>query len=553
LAAAEEREEASSRRRGGLWLLALACFGIFGFSAHGYTENDDARITMVAARAWLLRGDPGLIATGDEQLLAPGQDSWRAERIIADAIKDPAPPQYGRTGENGRQYIWFPIGHQALMLPFVALGELFASWFPGPEAALSAERDNEWGDYFWVQFFCSFIPCIAAAASFMLLFLIAGALGCSTGASLLVAALTCFCTQFWPGTSETMSDMPGLACLLAAFHGLLRFHQGARSTLGLAWAACFAGAAVALRYPHALPVGLLSLWALISAYRAGRTRAFAGWILGGLPWLVFLFTANYLRFGSLTETGYGDSAGLLSRNLFVGMYLVLFSWGKGLLWFSPPFILAVFLLVKRGVRSAPLLFAALIAILPIALIGSLTYWAAGMCWGIRYLTPSVVILVAVTFAMHKPWLHYRRSCLLLCLLGLLVNLGGVLSPYRGQQQLASLAVQVEFEAAGPDVVNRVWAFSPLHSHWTYAWLSMAGRLDSGRSEDSTEPLFGVEIPARAPAPRLTYAEDSRFRHFWLLYLRDRIPGFPGLVLLFVWLLGSAWAARVALRRLLSRA
>ncbi len=548
---AEAKTEAVPPGRGALWLLFLACFGIFGFGAHGYTENDDARITMVAARAWLLRGDPGLIASGDERLLAPDQETWRAERLIANAIKDPAPPQYGRTGDNGRQYIWFPIGHQALMLPFVALGEFFAWCFPGPEEGLRAARDNEWGDYFWAQFFCSFIPAISAAVCFLLLFLIAAALGCSRIEALLVAMVSCFCTQFWPGSSETMSDMPGLACLLAAFYGLLRFHQRQTSVPGLAWAGFFAGAAVTLRYPHALPVGMLTLWALFSSWRAGSLRSVGAWILGGLPCLLFLLSANYLRFGSLMETGYGDSAGLLSRNFLIGAYLVLFSWGKGLLWFSPPFVLAIFLLIKRWRREAPQIVAVLIAFLPIALIGGLTYWAAGMCWGIRYLTPSVVILVAVTFALGKPWITARRSFYLVVILGFVINLGGVLSPYRGQQQMASLAVHAEFENPGPDVINRVWAFSPLHSHWTYAWLALSGRIETGLSEDSTEPLFGVTLPSGFPAAKLTYPEDSRFRHFWLNYLADRIPGFPLWLCLPLWLLGTGLLLRQTLRRLLA--
>lgn len=532
-----------------LGLLFLAGLGMFGFTAHGYTENGDAQITMVAARAWLLRGDPGLIARGDGRLLAEGQEIWRSERIIAGAITDTDRPRYGRTGVNGKQYIWFPIGHQLLLVPFVWMGELFAGWFPGPEADLVAARDSEWGDFFWAQFFCSLVPSLAAAGSLVLLFLLGRAMSCTPGEAIRLSLVATLCTQFWPGASETMSDMPGLFFLLAAFYGVLRHHQGHWQGRGLLLTGLCAGAAVSLRYAHALPVMVLCVWAASSAWRSGRSRQLGALILGGMPWLLFLMVANYLRFGNITETGYGGQTGILSKPPWIGLGLILLSSGKGLLWFSPPLILALAML-RRCRLTAPVVAALLIFVLPLLLISSLHYWAAGMCWGIRYLTPSVVLLVAVLFAQERPWRSSPRWFLAVCALGFLVNLGGVLTPYRGQQELANRALQVAYENPGADVINTRWALSPLHSHWTYAYLSLAGRIDSGRSEDSTEPLFGQEIPSELPAPRLTFREDSGFRHLLPFYLADRIEGFPLWLVLIVWGLATGLCARQALRRLL---
>ncbi len=532
-----------------LWLLFLASFGLFGFTAHGYTENGDAQITMVAARAWLLRGDPGLVAAGDTQLLAEGQEIWRTERIIAGAITDADNPRFGRTGVNGKQYIWFPIGHQLLLVPFVWMGELLAGWFPGPEADLIALRDSEWGDFFWAQFFCSLVPSLAAAGALVLLFLLARAMACTPAEAISLSLVATLCTQFWPGSSETTSDMPGLFFLLAAFYGVLRYHQGCWQGPGLFLAGLCAGAAVSLRYPHALPVAVLCLWAGISAFRSQRRRQLGALILGGLPSLVFLATANYLRFGSLSETGYSGATGLLTKPPLIGLYLVLLSWGKGVLWFSPPLMLALAML-RRRCLTAPVVAALLILVLPAVLIGSLHYWAAGMCWGIRYLTPSVVIVVAVLFAQERPWRRRPGWFITVAVLGFLVNLGGVLTPYRGQQELANHAVQAAYEKAGVDVVNTRWAFSPLHSHWTYAYLSLSGRIGSGRSEDSTEPLFGQEIPSGRPPPRLTFREDSGFRHLLPFYMEDRVAGFPLWLVLVLWGLGTGLCGRAALRRLL---
>jgi len=529
--------------------LFLAGFFLFGFSAHGYTEDGDARITMVAARAWLMRGDPGLVAAGDERLLARGQQSWRTERSIAAAILDADQPRFGKTGVNGKQYIWFPIGHQLLLIPFVGLGELFAHWFPGPEAALVAERNDEWGDFFWAQFFCSLVPSLAAAGTLVLLFLLARALACSPVESISLSLIVTLCTQFWPGSSETMSDMPGLVFLVAAFYGVLRFHQGAWQGPGLFLTGLCAGVAVSLRYPHALPVLVLSAWAGISAWKSGRGRQLGALVLGGMPALVFLVAANYLRFGRLAETGYGGVTGFLTKPPWIGLYLVLFSWGKGVLWFSPPLIYALALLRRRKL-TAPVVAALLILVLPALLIASLHYWAAGMCWGIRYLTPSVVLLVAVVFAQERPWRRPWFWFAAVCALGFLVNLGGVLTPYRGQQQLANYALHLDDPNPGADVINIRWAYSPLLSDWTYAYLSLSGRIDSGRPEDTIQPLFGQEVPLGSPPPRLTFREDSRFRHLLLFYLDDRIGGFPLWLALILWGFATAICWRAALRHLL---
>ena len=63
---------------------------------------------MHAARALYVRGDSGLKAQGD--------DTWAAERVIAQS------GLFGMPGAGGKHYVWFPIGHQLMMVPCVALG-----------------------------------------------------------------------------------------------------------------------------------------------------------------------------------------------------------------------------------------------------------------------------------------------------------------------------------------------------------------------------------------------------------------------------------------------
>lgn len=192
---------ASPPRARFLGALFAGLLGFYGFFAHGYLENTDTDVTMHAARALYLRGDPGLRADGD--------GTWAAERHIAQS------GLFGIRGENGRQYIWFPIGHQLLMLPCVALGDLFGRWFPEVEQDYERRLGPVFGAFYWTRFFISFLPVLCAAGSTLMILFVCRFLGCGMREALSVTAISTLCTQFWPAASETLSDGPGGFFLLA--------------------------------------------------------------------------------------------------------------------------------------------------------------------------------------------------------------------------------------------------------------------------------------------------------------------------------------------------
>jgi hypothetical protein len=535
-----------------LLLLFVGSFGLFGLTAHGYLENSDAQITMHAARAWWLRGSPGLVGAGDAQLLADGAPTWPAEQAIVDRfVTDPDLPRYGRVGRDGRSYVWFPIGHQALMVPGIALAGQLDAAFPAVEARFRAQRNDPlFGEFFWDRFVLSFLSPLFAAGSVVCLLVLCLALGASLGPALLATAVAVLCTQFWPGTSESMSDMPGTFFLLAPA-ALIALYARGREADALLWAGVLGGAGVLLRYPQALPLCGLGAYALWVALRRGRALDFAWFVVGGLPMAALLAYANLWRFGDAAETGYSGGVGFFSYPLEQGLPSILFATGKGILWFSLPLWLAFAQFGKAEVRrrAAPWFALATLAA-PLPLYATLHYWAAGQCWGIRYLTGVVVLFVAVTLALGRPWRTSPRAFWLISGLGFLLSLGGHLSPYRGHQGFAYPAAAVHWQADPNtlnDNVNWDPRFTPLHGHWNYARLAATGRIESGRSADTTEPLFGVAMPdGTAPRPS---REDAGFRHLWWRYLEDLWPEFPGLAAAGGLALGSLLVLAAALWRL----
>ncbi len=526
-------------------LLFLGCFGFFAFFAHGYLENTDAMVSMQGARAWWLRGNPGLVTKAQAESLPEGTPSWAVEYFVADQIAgDPA--RLGRTGVDDLRFVWFPIGHQALFVPFVVVGDWLADRFPAVQERSDALRGELLGAQFWPQFLASFLSPLAAAGSVIMLLGLARTLGASARESLWIVLVATLCTQFWPGATETMSNAPGTFFLFATTHLVARYAIANAGPKTLFSAGLVAGVGVVVRYPQATTVALLGLWALHAAWRRGAWKDILWFVGGGVPALVVLLALNHWRFADPFETGYSDSAGFGLINSGVGLVAILFAPGKGVMWFTPLLWLVLPLSVTRPARCAATWFALGSFGVTLALYSSVVYWAAGQCWGIRYMTAPIVLLTVVVFARTRPWQNWRRTSVSLAAVGFVFSLGGVITPYPGQQALALAAGRTVYgDYIGvDDNVNFDVAMSPLHSHWTYAWLSATGRLDSGSSADTTEPLFGVEVESPPPLMQT----ERGFHHFWWRWLGAVIPGFPGLWVAIGWVAVTSAALWVGLRR-----
>jgi hypothetical protein len=276
----------------------------------------------------------------------------------------------------------------------------------------------------------------------------------------------------------------------------------------------------------------------VAAWRAGRARDLGWLVLGGAPGLALLLAANWLRFGSLTETGYsaGATPEWWSYPPWLGIPLILAAPGKGILWFSLALWPALAQLGRRSVRAAvwPWTMALAVLLLPVLISGHTAGWAGGQCWSGRYYTPGVVLLVTVGLALGRPWERRPRLLAAIGALALLVSLGGVLTPYRGDRNLAHAAAAAAYPgqaAADAGLLPLIYdfepRFSPIHSHWTYAWLSATGRLEEGGSANTTEPMFGVRVPPPAgDSLRPAHPEDRGFRHWWWRY-GSALFGWPG--------------------------
>ncbi len=207
--------------------------------------------------------------------------------------------------------------------------------------------------------------------------------------SLVVAFLIGAGTMLLPYVPTGFSE-PAIAALVAV--GLLAV---AAARQGRPWAALAggvaAGATVLFRADSALlvlpAVGAGVWWA------GGRSRrTIVRFAAGAAPFLLFCAWYNWFRFGSPFRLGYKGTDGF-SYPFLRGLHGLLFSPGRGLLWYVPLVIVAA-AGARRAWRRDPALAAtagALLVARPL-LFASWSQWEGGVCWGPRFLVPAMPAL-----------------------------------------------------------------------------------------------------------------------------------------------------------------
>ncbi len=120
-------------------------------------------------------------------------------------------------------------------------------------------------------------------------------------------------------------------------------------------------------------------------WRALLVRA-AWWLAGlALP-LAALLLYNRWLYGSPFSTGYGDTLNVYTTPLATGLYGLLLSSGKGIIWYAPPLIFGLIGL-PRFLRRFPRIGSAILGAAAVNFIfyARLAIWSGDGAWGPRYL------------------------------------------------------------------------------------------------------------------------------------------------------------------------
>ncbi|NOY24722.1 MAG: hypothetical protein GXP62_02520, partial [Oligoflexia bacterium] len=251
----------------------------------------------------------------------------------------------------------------------------------------------------------SFLCGLFGAAIVPVQFWLHRALGLARKPAVAWALVTAFCTLlFVSSTTVFDQSMHALWILVAVGCTWL---AGRRGSLRLA---AVAGCALALLVNHQEVYAGLAPFVLLGLVEPGgasrrRKLAVAGVVLAGLGLGLLLWAGwNEWRLGEVLRSGKAEGGYNIASGPLQAALSLVFSPGKGALWYSPPLVIGLLGLAglwrqARGLALAVILTAA-------ALLGMYAlqpFFSGDWCWGPRYMVPSLVLIgLAMPFARVSP-------------------------------------------------------------------------------------------------------------------------------------------------------
>lgn len=362
------------------------------------------------------------------------------------------------TGEDGRSYSRYGIGQSLLAIPLYMIGSVLERFVPESHIIVDAQGVNRNGVLVYTV---SLIGVITTALTAAILYLVCRAIGFGYIGSIFAAISMGVGTFAWHYSRTFMSEPPSMLSILLAFYGLLQFSRW-KSTVWVFLSGAAASLAILLRVTNAvllLPIGLWLVWEIVARYRNRPARMITGtlcWVFPVSLGLVVVAVYNYIRFGSVIETGYGNAAYAFTTPLYVGLYGFIFSSGKSIFVYAPILLVGVYswmYLRLLNYRVAMVVVGMLL--LYMGFYSRFHWWYGGGAWGPRFMVVIVpLMLVGVPSLFHR---NIDRGGLvmlvLLSLVSVFIQVVSVLVPY--------VPYEAKMEAT-PEMFERL-LWSPMYS------------------------------------------------------------------------------------------
>ncbi len=415
----------------------------------------------------------------------------------------------GAPGRCGFYYSkWYPL-LSVLAAPPVALGVLVSRSLGLPQHYVAAV-------------FGVMLSPIIAAATVLLVAMVARRLGASTRGALLAALAFGFGTMAMTYSREFFAD-PLLALItIAGIYFALNESAGAAA----------ASAALAVL---AKPTGIV-LGPCLGGYLLCRGLCARRWLA---PWggtaagLLVYFAYNWSRFGNALDFG---QRGYFAFNVVLSASTgLLVSPGSGLLWYCPVVIAIAWLPAMTFKRLDTVLIVA-VALAYLAEHSLWIFWVGGWSWGPRLLLPAVPGLSALTGLLEQ-----RRRWVLaaLAVAGFIVNAPTLMCFYERYDQ----------EAAAARIGTRAQTWDPRHAPllriWGAAWRETE---DAWREADQVGAF--VHQAGSEPVAR-TVASSRALRIvnlWWWMLPAIGVPRIAGAAVSLALLIAGVWLIARALAR-----
>ena len=365
-------------------------------------------VLCVTASAYTLSA-PGRIDIIDGQLRYDVTESILT--VGKPILRDPPLLGMGIPGPNGLVYAFYNAAPSVVAIPLVWLGGLK----PDPRA-----ETRRFAFSLTSGFFGALIA--ALLACFYL------ALGVTPTRAVWWSLVSAFATLLWPVSTSTFDQAQhAFFVLLAVFLGWKAAQM--ESVILASMGGLAAGILLNYQDSHILLLPALALSTLgvdkHSGKRLSLTRFVVFLLASGVGvslWLLF----NQLRFHSPLFSGksaYLDRMAIASfGNPIVGLAGLVVSPGKGVLFYSPPIVLAAFG-IRHLCRRHGWLVVTIVTttVAYVGFIASLSFYGGDWAWGPRYLV-TILPLWALAFPFISPTLMRRSVVGGIIALGFVVQL-----------------------------------------------------------------------------------------------------------------------------------
>jgi hypothetical protein len=435
---------------------------------------------------------PGIYSVDGNSMLAVAESVVTQHNLTV-------PIGLGIPGRDGQAYsAWYPL-QSLLSIPVVMAASVVSHFLHVPLHFVAAAL-------------AGVLPALFTAVTVALVALISLQLG----STLQGARRSALC--FAGGTialayARTFYAEP-LLSLLAAISIYLVFSRSNRAILLAALVALFA----VLAKPTGIFLGpALATYLLLK--KTPARFALTPAVGAGLGLLLY-FLYNLLRFGN--PLTFGQLWIFSLSALPQGLAGLLFSPGRGLLWYSPAVLLAI-LGFRKAWRTKPvegLLIAAIFAGF-LSLHSLYENWHGGWSWGPRYLLPVLPGLMALTGLLEGK---AAKGLLTLSFLGFLINAPTLVSYYE----------RYYAEANEQGISDSELYWSPSRAPLLHAWGAASREITDARNQDV------MELFSQRSTPSQTIASSRALRvvavWWWVLPIVHipRAAGFACSLAMVIW-------------------
>lgn len=334
------------------------------------------------------------------------------------------PDGMGIKGVSGKDYSFYGIGQPILAIPFYITGR-YIGGEPGAQGMVSIMNQ------------------LAVAVSGVVVFFFITNLGYSKRTALIVTVFYSIGTFAWPQSKHPFDNPEEmLFVLLAVF--FVHFYVKSGKVLYLVLSSASLGFAFITRATSLFTLLPIFIYLSFSQFeecpdRKTKLKVFKDVTVYALVFFFFVLIHlwyDYIRFGSVFETGYALRAERIGINFFTGTPLImgicgfLVSPGKGFFYYSPISILFLFSIKGFYRKHRGLTLCILGIIFPyLIFLSKNIFWHGDWCWGPRYLfvvTPLLMITISdFVEKLFKNGKSLRYAVLFLFVISIFIQVAGI--------------------------------------------------------------------------------------------------------------------------------